>query len=245
MTGRASAWIWLRCVCVVMAMGSEAWGETAPQADQPTPLGYVSDYAGVLSPEWHQQVRTICQDLENRNGVEMLVVTLESIAPSPHARQYATRLYEAWRIGTAQQERGILLLVAIKERQAVVVVGKSLLPLIPPQQLEEISSSIFQPMFRNGEYGVNVYRAAVLLSGSAGKAPSVEDPRPSRRHVAFWMNVGVVLLMLYALWRFTRPERSHPFVRWKRGAFWTIGQGGFGGPWGGFGGTTGGNRMRE
>ena len=59
------------------------------------------------------------------------------------------------------------------------------------------------------------------------------------------MNLIVVVLMFYALWRFTRPERRHPFPRWKRGEYWGTGQGGFGGNFGGFGGGTGGQGLRE
>ena len=111
---------------------SPSWGKSPKEQELPTPLGYVSDYAHILNDEWHAQIRAICKDLETNTAVEMIVVTRETIQPHPHAKDYASRLYEAWRIGTAQQERGILLLVAKQERQAVVVVGKSLLPYCVP-----------------------------------------------------------------------------------------------------------------
>jgi uncharacterized protein len=176
-------------------------------------------------------------------AVEMLVVTLDTIQPLPHAQDYASRLYEAWRIGTAQQERGMLLLVAVKERQAVVVVGKSLLPVVTPQKLDELSLNFLQPMFRSGDYGANVYRSALSLASIAGKVPLPKEKKSSKRSAAFWMNLTVVFLMVYALWRFTRPERRHPFPRWKRGEYWGTGQGGFGGNFGGFGGGTGGQGL--
>jgi uncharacterized protein len=210
----------------------------------PTPLGYVSDYAQLLDGEWYAQIRAVCKDLETNTAVEMLVVTIDSIQPLPHAQDYASRLYEAWRIGTAQQERGILLLVAVKERQAVVVVGKSLLAVVAPQKLDDLSQNFLQPMFRSGDYGTNVYRSALSLASIVGKVPVPKEKKQSRRSAGFWMNLSVVFLMLYALWRFTRPERRHPFPRWKRGEYWGTGQGGFGGNFGGFGGGTGGQGLR-
>jgi uncharacterized protein len=209
----------------------------------PTPLGYVSDYAHLFDDEWYAQIRAVCKDLEMNTAVEMLVVTLDTIQPLPHAQDYASRLYEAWRIGTAQQERGMLLLVAVKERQAVVVVGKSLLPVVTPQKLDELSLNFLQPMFRSGDYGANVYRSALSLASIAGKVPLPKEKKSSKRSAAFWMNLTVVFLMVYALWRFTRPERRHPFPRWKRGEYWGTGQGGFGGNFGGFGGGTGGQGL--
>lgn len=228
---------------LVFFVGS-SWGKSPKEHQFPTPLGYVSDYAHVLDEEWYAQLRAVCKDLETNTAVEMLIVTLESIQPFPHAQEYASRLYEAWRIGTAQQERGMLLLVAVKERQAVVVVGKSLLAVVTPQQLDDLSLKFLQPMFRAGDYGPNVFRSALSLASIAGKAALPKENKPSRRSAAFWMNLAVVCVMIYALWRFTRPERRHPFPRWKRGEYWGTGQGGFGGNFGGFGGGTGGQGLR-
>ncbi len=217
----------------------------SPQAQElPTPLGYVSDYAHILNDEWHAQIRAICKDLEINTAVEMIVVTRETIQPHPHAKDYASRLYEAWRIGSAQQERGILLLVAKQERQAVIVVGRSLLPFFTPAKLDEISLKFLQPMFVSGEYGANVYRSSLSLASIAGEAPVAQEKKRPIRKAGFWMNLTAVFLMIYALWRFTRPERRHPFQRWKRGEYWGTGQGGFGGNFGGFGGGTGGQGLR-
>lgn len=229
---------------LLMPVYSSSWGMTAQEQNLPTPLGYVSDYANLLDEEWYAQIRAVCKDLETNTAVEMLVVTLDTIQPLPHAQDYATRLYQAWRIGTTQQERGLLLLVAVQERQAVVVVGKSLLPLVTPQKLDEISLKFLQPMFRSDDYGMNVYRSALSLASIAGQAPVPNEKKRPTRSAGFWMNLTVVFLMFYALWRFTRPERRHPFPRWKRGEYWGTGQGGFGGNFGGFGGGTGGQGLR-
>lgn len=231
-------------VGLVLSLCSISWGMSPPEQKLPTPLGYVSDYAHVLDNEWYAQIRSVCKDLEINTGVEMLVVTRDSIQPLPHAKDYATQLYEAWRIGTAQQERGILLLVAVQERQAVVVVGKSLLAVLTPQKLDEISVNFLQPMFHSGDYGTNVYRSALSLAEIAGKAPVANPSSMPRRKAGFWMNLTAIFFMFYALWRFTRPEQRHPFPRWKRGEYWGTGQGGFGGNFGGFGGGTGGQGLR-
>jgi uncharacterized protein len=229
---------------IVMAVSASSAGMTPKEQNLPTPLGYVSDYANLLDEGWHKQIRSVCKDLETTSGIEMLVVTLPTISSLPHVQEYASRLYEAWRIGTAQQERGILLLVAVKERQAAVVVGKSLLAVLTPKQLDEISLKFLRPMFRSGQYGVNVYRSAVSLATVAGQVPMQNETQKPKRSAGFWMNLGVVFLMLYALWRFTRPERRHPFPRWKKSEYWGTGQGGFGGNFGGFGGGTAGQGLR-
>ena len=44
----------------------------------PTPSGYISDYAELIDSEWHSRIRDVCKELEDRTGVEMIVVTIES-----------------------------------------------------------------------------------------------------------------------------------------------------------------------
>lgn len=235
------AWITFGLLLVISA---SSWGMSPQKHELPTPLGYVSDYAHILGDEWYAQIRAVCKDLEINTGIEMLVVTLDTIAPLPHAQDYASQLYEAWRIGTAQQERGILLLVAVQERQAVVVVGKSLLGVVTPDTLDELSLKFLQPMFLSGDYAANVHRSTLSLASITGQSSIATPPSRPQRKAGFWMNLTAIFLMFYALWRYTRPEKRHPFPRWKRGEYWRTGQGGFGGNFGGFGGGTGGQGLR-
>jgi len=207
-----------------------------------TPQGYVSDFAEILDSEWQSHIRGVCKDLETRTGVEMIVVTIPTVNPFPHARDYAEKLYEEWRIGTAQKEQGILLLTSLKERQAVVVLGKTLIPIIGKPQLDTLSEQHLIPMFQSGNYGEAIYQTAVGLATASGSVPK-EALKKEKSNAGFWMNVAAASAMIFALWRFTRPERRHPFQRWRRGEYWGTGQGGFGGGFGGFGGGTSGQGL--
>ena len=226
--------------------GTLSWaGDSVEQTSRtfPTPLGYVSDYGNFIDAAWQHRIREVCKELEDRTGVEMIVVTTATIDPYAHAREYAEKLYAAWRIGTAQQERGILLLASLQERQAVVVLGRNLLPVIGKPQLDDLSTRHLVPMFQNAQYGEALYRTAVGLASASGNLTNQDGQPPQSSSPGFWMNLGVVLTMVYVLWRFTRPERKHPFQRWRRGEYWGTGQGGFGGNFGGFRGGTGGREL--
>src|SRR5688500_17096981 len=62
----------------------------------PQPLGYVTDQAGILDPEWKARIRSVCQDLERKTGVEMVVVTVKNLAPYRSANEYASTIYQRW-----------------------------------------------------------------------------------------------------------------------------------------------------
>ena len=220
---------------MVFFLPCQAASATEEQLNLPRPLGYVSDYAEILDDVWQARIRSACKELEDRTGIEMIVVTLPTVSPLANAQEYGAKLYEGWRIGTAQQERGILVLTAMEERQAVVVLGRNLLSGITRSRLDDLRDRHFMSMFQVGDYGEHLYQATVLLASDAGQMPAPSGGK-KKSSAGFWMNLSAVVVMLIALWRFTRPERRHPFQRWRRGEYWGTGQGGFGGNFGGFGG---------
>ena len=57
----------------------------------PSPMGYVSDHAQVLNEDWKARIRSVCQDLERKTGIEMVVVTVSTIKPFSSAHEYALR----------------------------------------------------------------------------------------------------------------------------------------------------------
>lgn len=205
-------------------------------AKLPEPLGYVSDHAGLLDAEWRARIRSVCQDLERKTGVELVVVTIASHAPYRTAQAYASALYEQWGIGTAQKDHGALLLMVLDERQANVTLGKALIPVIHPALIQEVGRQYLEPVFRNGRYGEGLYRATVALASAAQDVRVDAPPKPRLKGLGFWLTAMTMGGALAFLWWISRPDLRHPYARLRRGEFWSAGQGGFGGNFGGFGG---------
>jgi uncharacterized protein len=210
----------------------------------PEPLGYVSDHAGVIEADWKARVRSVCQDLERKTGVEMVVVTVNTFAPYATANDYAEALYQRWGIGTAQQDHGILVLAVADGRQATVTVGRSLLAVVSPQVVEDVGKKYLEPAFRGGRYGEGLYRATVALSTVVQNIRLVEPPRTRFKGLGIVLTLVTSFGALWFLWWISRPDLRHPFGRIRKGEFWGSGQGGFGGNFGGFGGGMGGEGLR-
>ena len=158
-----SLWV----VCVLAVLPSIAAGSLyeRPTAKLPDPMGYVSDHAKVLEDDWRARIRSVAQDLERKTGVEMVVVTVPSIKPFRSANDYATAVYEKWGIGSAQQEHGILVLVAVEERQAALTLGRQMLPVITPLPTSVLISAWM--------------RRASFTSGLVAETPSSGASQPS------------------------------------------------------------------
>jgi uncharacterized protein len=221
-----------------------AKGTSPDKRPLPQPLGYVSDHAGVFDADWKARVRSVCQDLERKTGVEMVVVTAKNLGPYRTANEYASALYQRWGIGSAQQEHGVLVLAVAEERLAAVTLGRGMIAVISPQLLEDVATRYLNPMFRTGHYGEGLYRTAVALASASQQVQAGGEVHSRVKGLGLWLTFLSGAGALAFLWWISRPDLRHPFGRIRRGEFWGSGQGGFGGNFGGFGGGTGGEGFR-
>lgn len=206
----------------------------------PEPLGYVSDHGGVLDDEWKARIRSVCQDLERKTGVEMVIVTVPELRPYGTANDYAGALYERWGIGSAQQEHGMLVLLAVHERQAAMTIGRRLLPIVTSAVAGRIAADYLDPGIKVGHYGEALYRTAVALASESQEVRIGTLSKHRFRGLGFWITLFTSIGALSFLWWISRPDLRHPYGRIRKGEYWGTGQGGFGGNFGGFGGAASG-----
>jgi uncharacterized protein len=232
--------------CVLWGAAAQAslYERPKDRPQLPNPMGYVSDHAGVLDDEWKARIRSVCQDLERKTGVEMVVVTVPTIKPFASANEYATALYEKWGIGSAQQEHGVMVLVSVQERQAAMTLGRQMLPVITPAIMSQAGGAYLHPSIALGHYGEGLYRTVVALAAPAQEIRVGSLAKHHFKGVGFWITLFTGVGALSFFWWISRPDLRHPYRRIQKGEYWGTGQGGFGGNWGGFGGGTSGEGWR-
>lgn len=239
---------WSQSIGLLLAIliGSASFSD-ATSSDRrpvPEPRGYVTDQADAVDADWKARIRSVCQDLERKTGVELVVVTVKSLAPYASANEYAATIYQRWGVGSAQREHGIVILAAVQERRAAVTVGKPLIARITPAMAEEAGRQYIDPAFRQGEFGEGLYRTVVSLASGLQDIRAGEPPRSHLKGVGAILTVLTGIGAFAFLWWISRPDLRHPFGRIRRGEFWGSGQGGFRGNFGGFGGGTSGEGFK-
>jgi uncharacterized protein len=240
-------WVAAVVLGVILSFSDAPHSATASGPDRPPipqPLGYVTDQAGILDPDWKARIRSVCQDLERKTGVEMVVVTVKNLAPYGSANEYASTIYQRWGVGSAQKEHGIVILATIEERRAAVTVGKPLVGRITAPMVEDVGRQYVDPAFRQGEYGEGLYRTTVALASGLHDIRAGESGRPHLKRLGLILTLLTGIGAFAFLWWISRPDLRHPFGRLRRGEFWGSGQGGFGGNFGGFGGGTSGEGLK-
>lgn len=211
-----------------------------PKVQLPRPQGYVSDHAKAIDGDWKERIRSVCQDLERKTGVEMVVVTIPTIKPYGSANEYATALYEKWGVGSTQQEYGVMVLVAVEERQAAITLGRQMLPVITPAVISQVGRESLHPSIELGHFGEGLYLTVVALASPAQEVRIGVKAKTYSKTFSFWLTICTGIAAIFFFWWISRPDRRHPYRRIQRGEYWGTGQGGFGGNFGGFGGGTNG-----
>ena len=213
------------------------------------PTDYVNDFAHVLDPSTVRQLDDICQQIDQKAHAQIAVVTINSLDGSD-IESYAVDLYKAWGIGPKSSNRGVLILLAVQDRQYRVEVGYGLEPILPDGKVGGFGREAV-PYLRAGNYSAAVLlitsRVADVIAQDAGVTltnASVPAPPPEPRRnsgPSLWGIIFLVVIVLIAL--VTPLGRAILFgmLLGGGGGGSSYGGGGFGGGGGGFGGFGGGS----
>ena len=207
--------------------------------DVPRLTGPVVDEAGVLSGADVGRLGALARaarELEGRRGVQLQFLLVRDLDGEP-IEQFAIRVAEAWKLGDATRDDGVLLVVAIDDRKARIEVGNGVEGALTDAQASRIIRGALAPAFKAGRYGDGLHAAGVQVLTALGSMPASALARPARQG-RFGGLIGVVLVILLVVLRMAFG--GSPFRRsvW-RGGGWGGGFGG-GGLGGGFGGSGGG-----
>jgi uncharacterized protein len=68
------------------------------------------------------------------------------------ADQYAERLYRGWNIGKKESDKGVLILVSMKDQKLRIRTGSGLKATLSPRQIGEIQDRFMAPLLKQNNY---------------------------------------------------------------------------------------------
>jgi uncharacterized protein len=253
----------LALVCVILQFAGVAIAEDLKNIH---PTGYVTDLAGAITADTKARLEALCTELQQKTGAQMAIVTVHSLE-GESVENYAVDLYKQLGVGSKQDSRGVLLLVAPDEHKYRIEVGYGLEPVINDARAGDAGRAMV-PFFRQGDYNkaieTGAWQLAKYIADDRGVTLSGQPPvQAVRQHdnssggFPTWLIVGIFLL----IWFMSRSSGSGRgggggsgwwILPWlltsgSRGRGWSgggWGGGGFGGGGsggGGFGGFGGGS----
>jgi len=162
----------------------------AEEAKYPAPVGFVNDFAGVLSPAAEAKIADSLRELDKKTSAEVAVYIVGTTSPET-IESYAVTLFKNWRwpgatkpgIGKEGKDNGVLLLAAIEDRKMRIEVGYGLEGTIPDALAKRIVENLLLPRFREKKFDEGIAAAtealAALIAGESAEASAGLQPTPA------------------------------------------------------------------
>jgi uncharacterized protein len=229
----------LLCVLPLMAAGQAV-------KSLPRPTDYVSDFAHVMSPAAIQQIDYVCGEVDHEAHAQIAVVTVNTL-DGDAVQDYAVELYHTWGLGAksgTNQDRGVLILVAVKDRKRFISTGYGLEGILPDAEVGQIGREMVPYLRANdfdGAMKLAVGQISQIIATDAGvKLTPLQGAQTARQvHLGLGQLLVfgfVVLLIILFLARFG----GSGLIGFLLGMFFGGGFGGRGGGYDGGGGGGGG-----
>src|SRR6266853_385527 len=139
---------WLGLVAAGALLGGLA---LAAEVAVPPLKTRVTDLTGTLTGSQIQALDTRLRDFERGKGSQIAVLMLPSTQPET-IEEYSIRLADAWKIGRARVDDGVILVVAKNDRKLRVEVGRGLEGAIPDAIAKRVIAEVITPHFKANDF---------------------------------------------------------------------------------------------
>jgi len=229
---RSSGALAIAAVALALAAAAALGAAELP----PAPARWVSDRAGVLSPAAAAELDRRLEAFEREQGSQVLVAIFERLPEDEALEDWTQRVAEAWRVGRADQDDGVVLFVFVADRALRLEVGYGLEGALTDLESKRILDGAVVPRLREGDWdGALAAGADAIVESIRGEYEPGEPARGLRSTGGEAGFVALVLLLI-VIYLIFKARATH-----RGGSFWG-GGGASGGGWsgGGFGGGFGG-----
>lgn len=217
----------------------------------PRLTGPVVDNAGLINYSVQRELEALLRTAHQRGKIQLQILTVTSLE-GESIEQASIQVTDQWKLGTAEADNGVLLMVAKDDRRVRIEVGQGLEGTIPDAYASRIIHDTILPLFRAGRFSEGIYAGALQilrladpelmdqLGGQHAAAYSRQSGKGGSRYLSY---IFILFIILMAV---SRTFRSFIFGmllagggRWR--GYDSYGGGGFGrGGWGGGGWSGGG-----
>lgn len=158
--------------------------------------GFVNDYENILSND--EELESKLSAFEKESTVEIVVVTVNDFSGTT-IEDYAVKLFENWKIGKADVDNGVLILVSSNERKARIEVGYGIEGVLPDSLAGRVQDEYMIPAFANGDYNKGISDSVDVLIGIIKEDPTVISSLNSTNSESGSIDV-IVMILIFSLY---------------------------------------------
>ncbi len=178
---------------------------------------YVSDMAGVFTPEQESQANALCLRMDSVAKIQTLVVTVPSIGYEDPF-QYSVDLFQRIGVGDKKTDRGLLILVAVSDHKWEIRTGYGLEGQFTDAICSYVGRNKMVPKFRDEDYAGGIIDAVEYFTTLSTDEKALEELNLELKNAedrltrddlyGLWIMIAVLLLVTYGSYRVMRVEKK-------------------------------------
>ncbi|MBQ0002333.1 MAG: TPM domain-containing protein [Treponema sp.] len=146
----------------VFISGISAFSLSVPELSGP-----VVDNAKLLNPSDFQMLTTELLSISEQTKKQIVVLTIPSLKGEA-LEAYSMKVCEKWKIGSKENDDGVLLLIAFEEKKIRIEVGYGLEGQLTDTKCGLIIRQIIAPAFQSGNYSRGILEAVQTIENIIG-----------------------------------------------------------------------------
>ncbi|MBP2652837.1 MAG: hypothetical protein H6Q73_406 [Firmicutes bacterium] len=187
---------WLVCLALVVYWAFGAVAQAQPEVPpRPTSSIYIQDNAGVVDAETKNRINSIGSQLDAKTKAQVVVVTVNTTSGNA-VEEYALEVLRQWGVGNKELNNGVVILVAVADRQSRIEVGYGLEGRLPDAKTGRIQDEYMLPYFQKGAYSQGILNGYMAVATEVAKEYNLElktDAKPVKKSAAssgsWWNNL--------------------------------------------------------
>ncbi len=138
------------------------------------PPNYAVDLAGIIDDATEIKINRYLREVEQKTTAQIVVLTISSLE-GQSIEDFSNQVaHDKWRVGQKGKDNGILVTVAVQDKQYRIEVGYGLEGLIPDSLAGSIGRKFLVPFFQKGDYSNGIYATTVALANIIAADAQVE-----------------------------------------------------------------------
>lgn len=165
----------------------------------PALTGRVVDNANIIDAITEQRLTEKLAAFEQKSSDQIVVATITDLGGDA-IEPYANRLFRQWGLGQAQENNGILLLVAVDDRKMRIEVGYGLEGTLTDLHSRLIIENIMVPAFRQGDYATGIENAVDEIIGVLEGNGAELEARHERNNISNGDILNGFIVIFVVVW---------------------------------------------
>ncbi len=133
-----------------VAVSHVSWALEVPRLQ-----GRINDYANIVSPATEAELESYLAAVEKQSGAQIALLTIESLE-GRSLESFSIAVVDQWKLGDAEKDNGVLLLIAMAEKDIRIEVGYGLEGILTDAASGYIIRENISPNFRQGNFDAGV-----------------------------------------------------------------------------------------